>query len=101
MVKGARDVRCVPSAFRVLTGPVTLKQRDFESKDFEVICSPDCRMHIMGDPTTRAVTLQTRRGFRGNKDGKDETALALIKANPTLSGVKLCAVDGVEVNTNN
>ncbi len=69
-----------------------LKQRDFTSTDFEVTCGPDCRMHIVGDPATRAVTLQTRRGFRGNKDRKDDAALALIKAHNKLSNVKLCAM---------
>ena len=66
-----------------------LKQRDFESKDFEATCTPDCRMHIVGDPETHSVTLQGRKGFRGNKDGKDDAATALIKANPMLSAVKL------------
>lgn len=61
-----------------------LKQRDFESKDFEVTCTPDCRLHIVGDPESRSVTLQHRKGFKGNKDGKDEAAIAIMKANPTL-----------------
>ena len=66
-----------------------LKQRDFESKPFEVTGSPDCRLHIVADPETCAVTLQGRKGFKGNKDGKDEAATALIKANHLLSAVKL------------
>ncbi len=66
-----------------------LKQRDFESKDFEATCTPDCRMHVVGDPETQSVTLQGRKGFKGNKDGKDDAAIAIIKASPTLSNVKL------------
>lgn len=61
-----------------------LKQRDFQSQDFEVTSGEDCRLHIVGDPTTRAVTLQPRKGNRGNKDGKDEAAEAVIRANPML-----------------
>jgi hypothetical protein len=67
-----------------------LKMRDFESKDFEVTCEPDCRMHIVGDPALGVATLAPRRrGNTANKDGKDEVALALIKANPKLSVRKM------------
>ena len=63
-----------------------LKQRDFESKDFEVTGGPDCRLHIVGDPALNVATLAPRRrGNVANKDGKDELAIALIKANPKLS----------------
>jgi hypothetical protein len=62
-----------------------LKQRDFESQPFEVTCGPDCRMRIVGDPTTETVTLQTRRGRKGNKDGKDAAAEAVIRANLSMS----------------
>jgi hypothetical protein len=63
-----------------------LKQRDFESKDFEVTGGPDCRLHIVGDPALDVATLAPRRrGNVANKDGKDEIAIALIKANPKLS----------------
>jgi hypothetical protein len=63
-----------------------LKMRDFESKDFEVTCGPDCRMHIVGDPALGVATLAPRRrGNVANKDGKDGVAIALIKANPKLS----------------
>ena len=44
-----------------------LKQRDFESKDFEVTGGPDCRLHIVGDPETRTVTLQARKGIQGQQ----------------------------------
>ena len=66
-----------------------LKQRDFESKDFEVTGGADCRLHIVGDPESRTVTLQTRRGRKGNADGKDEPATAIVKANMKLSNVDL------------
>ena len=62
-----------------------LKQRDFESQPFEVTCGPDCRMRIAGDPSTETVKLQTRRGNKGNKDGKDAAAEAVIKANFRLT----------------
>ncbi len=62
-----------------------LKQRDFESQPFEVTCGPDCRMRIVGDPSTQTPTLQTRRGNKGNKDGKDKAAEAFIRANISMS----------------
>ena len=46
-------------------------------------------MHIVGDPATRPVTLQSRRGNRGNKDGLDSAAEAVIRANRTLPVRKL------------
>jgi hypothetical protein len=58
-----------------------LKQRDFESRDFELSCGPDCRMHIVGDPATRIVGLTSRRGKPSNKDGFDDAAEAAIRAN--------------------
>jgi len=66
-----------------------LKQRDFESKDIEVTCTPDCRMHIVGDPATRTVTLQSRKGNRANKDGLDDAAEAAVRANIKLPVRKL------------
>lgn len=67
-----------------------LKQRDFESTDFEVTCSPDCRMRIAGDPALAVATLAPRR--RGNvadKDGKDAAAIAMMKESPKLSNAKM------------
>jgi hypothetical protein len=58
-----------------------LKQRDFECQPFEVTCGEDCRMHIVADPTTANATLQTRRGNKANKDGKDQAAESFIRAN--------------------
>jgi hypothetical protein len=61
-----------------------LKQRDFESTPFELTCGRDCRMRVVGDPSTREVKLKTRRGNPGNKDGKDQAAEAVIRANPSM-----------------
>jgi len=69
-----------------------VKQRDFESKPFEVTSGPDCRLHIVADPETATVTLQTRSAFKSNKDGKDQARVALIKANAKLSNAKLAAL---------
>lgn len=60
-----------------------LKQRDFESKDFEVTCGPDCKLHMVSG--LKVPTLTARKGFKGNKDGLDPKALAVLQANPTLS----------------
>jgi hypothetical protein len=77
-----------------------LKQRDFESKDFEVTSGSDCRLHIVGDPATTAAALTPRhRGNVANKDGMDATAVALIKANPKLSvrkTVELLKASGIK-----
>jgi hypothetical protein len=61
-----------------------LKQRDFESADFEVTCSPDCRMHIIGDPSTRSVTAAPRKN-RTNKDGLEDAAIQFLKDHPEMS----------------
>jgi hypothetical protein len=63
-----------------------LKQRDFESKDFEVTGGPDCRLHIVGDPALSVATLAPRhRGNKANKHGMDAAGIAIIEANPKLS----------------
>ena len=63
-----------------------LKMRDFESKNFEVTCDENCRMHIVADPEVSPATLAPRRrGNKANKDGMDAMAIALIKANAKLS----------------
>jgi hypothetical protein len=50
-----------------------LKQRDFESADFEVTCGADCRMHMVAGNggTVASPTLKSRRAIAGNKDGMD------------------------------
>ena len=62
--------------------------RDFESQDFEVTCSSDFRMRIVGDPATRFVKLKSRNGS-GNKDGQDAAAEEAIRANIGMSVRKL------------
>jgi hypothetical protein len=64
-----------------------LKQRDFESADFEVTCGADCRMHMVAGNggTVASPTLKSRRAFAGNKDGMDPAAIEFLKANPALS----------------
>ena len=69
-----------------------VKQRDYQSQPFEVTSGPDCRLHIVADPATATVTLQSRAAFKGNKDGKDEAALAFIKANVKVPNAKLSAM---------
>jgi hypothetical protein len=66
-----------------------LKQRDFQSQDFEVTCGEDCRMHMVQSSGIHNVavppSLKPRRAFAGNKDGKDAAAIAVLKDNPKLS----------------
>lgn len=70
-----------------------VKPRDFESKPFEVTSDRlTCRLKIVQDPETAKATLHSRAAFKGNKDGKDEAAEVLIKANAKLSNVKLSAL---------
>jgi hypothetical protein len=74
-----------------------LKQRDFESKDFEASCGEDCRMQIVGE--LGEARLAMRGGFKGNKDGKDDAAIAILKAHPKLSSresVTLLAENGIK-----
>lgn len=92
---GAALVACWGTRLQDITKPYesasyleNLKQRDFQSVPFEITSGEDCRLHIVGDPATRAVTLLPRRMNKGNKDGKDDVALALIKANMRLSNAK-------------
>ena len=61
-----------------------LKQRDFESKDFEATCGPDCRMHMVGNPALTITSLAPRKN-RANKDGLESKAVELLRANPKLS----------------
>jgi hypothetical protein len=66
-----------------------LKQRDFESKPFEVTCGSDLRMRIVGDPSTNPARLQTRRGNPANKDGMDQAAEVILRANVDMPVRKL------------
>jgi hypothetical protein len=65
-----------------------VKQRDFEPSpsSFEVKTSREtCRMTFVDGSAGATVTL----GNTANKDGKDDTAVELMKANRKLSGVKM------------
>ncbi len=65
-----------------------VKQRDFEPKppSFEVNTSREtCRMTFVDGSDGATIAL----GNTANKDGKDDAAVALMKANPKLSGVKM------------
>ena len=65
-----------------------VKQRDFEPKppSFEVSTSREtCRMTFVADSDGANVKL----GNTANKDGKDEAAVVLMKANRQLSNVKM------------
>jgi RecA-family ATPase len=60
-----------------------LKQRDFESQDFEVTSGPDCRLHIVDNLMVPVMT--RRKGFKGNRDGLEAAADDFIKADPETS----------------
>jgi hypothetical protein len=60
-----------------------LKQRDFESQDFEVTCGPDCRLHIVDNLIAPVMT--RRKGFKSNRDGMDGKAEEFIKAHLDMS----------------
>jgi hypothetical protein len=64
---------------------VNVKQRDFESKPFEVTSGPDCRLHIVAEPSSNVVLNGKPSGKPTNADGNEETALAIIKNNPKAS----------------
>lgn len=68
-----------------------VKQRNFESKPFEVECSRETyRMTLVGEPG-RNVSLASAVQ-RGNKDGMQDAADALIKASPQKSATELSAL---------
>ncbi len=64
---------------------VNVKQRDFESKPFEVTSGPDCRLHIVDVPGDNVKLSSKAVGSPSNADGNEETALQVIRDNPTLS----------------
>jgi Bifunctional DNA primase/polymerase, N-terminal/AAA domain/Primase C terminal 1 (PriCT-1) len=65
-----------------------VKQRDFESKPFEVTSGPDCRLHIVDKPGDH-VTLSGRS--ISDRDGNEAEAVQIISDNPNLSLSKLVA----------
>jgi hypothetical protein len=65
-----------------------VKQRDFEPKpsSFEVVtCRETCRMTFVEGSDGATVKL----GNTANKDGKDESAISMMKLAPKLSNVKM------------
>jgi len=64
-----------------------LKQRDFESKPFEVTSGPDYRLHIV--PSSLGAAQLTSNHFKGNKDGQDSLADEAIRAHKDMTVRKL------------
>ena len=62
-----------------------VKQRDFESKPFEVTSGKDCRLHIVDKPGEHVKLNSKPVGAPANPDGKEEEALRVIRENPALS----------------
>lgn len=60
---------------------VNVKQRDFESKAFEITSGADCRLHIVGAPGSAKLTSKTT----ADKDGREADALQFIKDNPDMA----------------
>jgi hypothetical protein len=68
-----------------------VKQRDFESKPFDVTCGPDCRLHIVSAPGD-AVLSRRSPGVRSDRDGKEDEALAIIREHPEASARTLVSM---------
>jgi len=68
---------------------VNVKQRDFESKPFEVTSGPDCRLHIVDKPGDHVKLKSKNVGRQADEDGMEEAALQVIRYNPTLSHEKI------------
>jgi hypothetical protein len=66
-----------------------VKQRDFESKPFEVTSGPDCRLHIVAAPSAAVVLTGKPKGVKGNADGREEEALQVIRDNSSLTIPKI------------
>jgi len=62
---------------------VNVKQRDFESKPFEVTSGADCRLHIVESPGDH-VTLSGKNKNECDRDGNEEAALQVIRDNQDL-----------------
>jgi hypothetical protein len=69
-----------------------VKPRDFDARPFEVTGAPDCLLHFVGDGSAPAVLIKGQGGNRANRDGQDETARAIIKANLTKTVREIKAV---------
>ena len=60
-----------------------LRQRDFESKDFELTCSREtCIVDFVNDSVA---VLSPRKQFKGNKDGNEDKATTYLKDHPDLT----------------
>lgn len=68
---------------------VNVKQRDFESKPFEVTSGPDCRLHIVSPPDSNVKLNSKKAGPKGNLDGKEAEALQIIRDNLNLTIPKI------------
>jgi hypothetical protein len=68
-----------------------VKQRDFESKPFEVTSDRQGRLHIVDTPGPEVRLSSKATGPKGNSDGREEEALQVIIDNPTLSQQKIVA----------
>jgi hypothetical protein len=66
-----------------------VKQRDFKSKPFEVTSDELGRLHIVDKPGTNVKLSGKTPGSKPNKDGREEEALAVIRANTNLTIDKL------------
>lgn len=66
-----------------------VKQRDFESKPFEITSGPDCRLHIVAAPDSNVKLHSKPVGPKGDKDGKEAEALEFIRDNLTLTIPKI------------
>jgi hypothetical protein len=76
-----------------------VKQRDFESKSFEVTSGPDCRLHFVDGSNGAVVKIQSG----ANRDGKQDMADAIIRVHPGMKGpaiVKELAQAGIERSNN-
>jgi hypothetical protein len=69
-----------------------VKQRDFKSKPFEVTSDALGKLHIVAEPSSTVTLTAKKTGPKGDKDGKQAEAEALILANWKLSLSKLVAL---------
>jgi len=61
-----------------------VKQRDFESKPFEVTSGTDCRLHILAAPGDVKLNVKST-GKPANSDGHEEAAMQVIRDNPNIA----------------
>jgi hypothetical protein len=61
-----------------------VKQRDFESKPFEVVSDANCRLTIVAPPGDHVKLNNGTPGTPRDADGREAEALEVIRDNPTL-----------------